>query len=147
MLKWCGAGVVVAVLIGWLAASIHATGHAPVGIISLGVGVTLGVALGWLAALLHVSWQRRLIFGTIAIAIFTVLAEHAWLYADFRRQWHDARLRSPQVAMFRQESPWSPAEYFAHESTPQQVALWSLDAALITLSAVGTVFLLRRMPK
>ena len=66
--------------------------------------------------------RRSLILGTILLAILTVLAEHTWLYLDFRRQWQEAREKSPQVAIFRPESPWSLQEFFAIEATPQRTA-------------------------
>ena len=101
-------------LIAWLAALVHASGHAPIGLVSLAVGIGLGAILDRIAAAQRVAGRRRLIIGTILLAIVTVLAEHTWLYLDFRRQWHESREKSPQVAMFRPESPWSPREYFAH---------------------------------
>ena len=73
------------------------------------------------------------------LAIVAILAEHAWLYRDFRRQWHESRAKSPQLAMFRPETPWSAREYFAHEATPQQLILWSIDGAIITAATVATV--------
>src|SRR5438128_588084 len=118
MLKWYGAGAVAAIVLAWIAALIHASGYAPLGIVSLGIGTTLGSILAAIAATQRVAGIRRLILGTIILSILTILAEHAWLYLDFRRQWQESREKSPQVAMFRPESPWSPAEYFAHESTP-----------------------------
>jgi len=78
----------------------------------------------------------------VLLAIVTVLAQHAWLYHSFRQQWHEARAKSPEVALFRAEAPWSPREYFARELTPYRAALWCLDAALITVTAaVATSFL------
>ncbi len=146
MLIWYGGGLIAAIFIAWIAAIIHASGNAPLGLVSLGIGVGLGAAIAGLGAILRIAGGRRLIIGTILLAIVTVLAEHAWLYVDFRRQWHEARLKSPVVAMFRPESPWSPAEYFTHEWTPRQAALWCLDAGFIVAGAVGTVFALRRLP-
>jgi hypothetical protein len=76
--------------------------------------------------------------------MLAVIAEHTWLYLDFRRQWREAREKSPQMAMFRPESPWSPREYFAIEATPEHAALWCVDAIVILAGAVGTVVV---MPK
>ena len=144
MLIWCGAGVVAAIVVAWFAALVHASGHAPVGLVSLAVGILLGAALSGLAAALRIAGIRRLVVGAVVLAIVAVFAEHAWLYLDFCRQWQAERAKSAAVAMFRPEAPWSPAEYFSHEATHQQLMLWGLDSALITLSAAGTVFLLRR---
>jgi hypothetical protein len=150
ILIWFAAGVIAAIAVAWLAAIVHVSGHAPVGLLSFGVGITLGATLHTIAASGHrpkggrLAGRRRLVVGTILLALLTVLAQHAWLYRDFRRQWHEARGKSPQVAMFRPETPWSPAEYFAREVTPTRVALWCMDAALILTGAVGTVLLVDR---
>ena len=141
---WYAAGLVAAVAVAWVATLIYRSGHAPVGIVSLGVGVTLGMILSKLAAATHVNCRPRPMVGTVAIALIAVVAQHVWLYRDFRRQWHESRVKSAQVAMFRPESPWSPVEYFGRELTPEQAALWCTDAALISAGAVGTVFILRR---
>ena len=126
----------------WLASLVHASGHAPIGLTSIGAGIALGVTLTAIAATLRVAGNRRLLISTIVFAIFMVFAEHAWLYLDFRRQWHDESAKSIQVAIFQRE-PSSPAEYFAHELTPQRATLWAVDAVIIVAGAVGTVFALR----
>jgi hypothetical protein len=145
MLLWYAAGLIAAVAIAWLAAVLHLSGHAPIGILSLGTGIVLGMVLSAIAAARHrpqggrAVGRRRLVVGTAILALVTVVAEHAWLYRDFRRQWHEARATSAEVAMFRPEEPWSVGEYFRRELTPRRAALWCLDAALITAAAVGTV--------
>jgi hypothetical protein len=146
MLIWYGAGAVAAIVIAWLAALVHASGHAPLGLVSLVVGISLGVALTKIAAAQHVAGARRLIVGTILLAILAVVAEHTWLYFDFRRQWQESREKSPQVAIFRPESPWSPQEFFLNEATPEHTAVWCMDAAIIVASAIGTVVALTRKP-
>lgn len=134
-----------ALAIAWLAAQLHLSGHAPFALISLGVGAALGAALSAIAATGHRAEGGRVagrspgLLTTVIFAIVTVLAQHAWLYSDFRRQWHQARAASAEIALFRPESPWSPAEYVAHELTPARAALWALDAALIVAAAVGVV--------
>jgi hypothetical protein len=132
---WYAAGIVIAVVVAWLASLVHLTGYAPVGIISIVVGLALGGALGFIARYFAVRCRNQLIVGAIVLALATVAAEHSWLYASFRRQWHEARFKSPHVAMFRAETPWSPREYFAHEMTSQAAALWTLDALLIAATA------------
>jgi hypothetical protein len=102
----------------------------------VGVGIVLGVILGWLALWCRVSCRTRLVSGTVALALVTVLTEHAWLYHDFRRQWQESRARSAEVAMFRPEKPWSPTEYFSREATAGRTALWAVDATLIVVAAV-----------
>jgi hypothetical protein len=146
MLLWYAAGLFVAVAIAWLAAGLQLTGNAPIGLLSLTVGIALGIVQMAVAAKVRFT-RRRLIVGTIILAFVTVLAQHAWLYYHFRRQWHDARARSPEVALFRPESPPSPGEYFARELTPGRAALWCLDAALITAASTGTVLILARRHK
>jgi hypothetical protein len=147
MLIWSVAGAVAAIAIGWLASLIHASGHAPIGLVSLAVGVLLGAILAKLAASQEITSQRRLVIGSVVFAIVTTLAEHTWLYVDFCRQWKASREKSPQVAMFRPETPPSPREYVANEWSPQTAAIWSLDAALIVASAVLTMRLLYPTPK
>jgi hypothetical protein len=135
---------VAAIAIAWAAAMIHRSGHAPLGLVSLGVGIALGAALRSIAATLRVAGQRPLMVTTLVLALLTVITQHAWLYAHFRREWQAGRENSPQIKLFRDESPWSPWQYIAHEATPQRIALWCVDAALITTSACGTVWLTRR---
>ena len=93
------------------------SGWAPVGLLSLAVGdwarilrVQVGGELRCLAA------GSDSLSASLLFALVTVFVEHAWLYRDFRRQWHEARASNPQVAMFRPEQPWSPAEYLRHEA-------------------------------
>jgi hypothetical protein len=146
MLIWYGAGTVAAIVIAWLAALVHASGHAPIGLISLAVGIALGAMLTKIAVTQRIVVAKHLIIGTILLAMLAVIAEHTWLYLDFRRQWQQAREKSPQMAMFRPESPWSPREYFAIEATPEQAAFWCVDAIVILAGAVGTVVALSKTP-
>jgi hypothetical protein len=94
--------------------------------------------IGWLAAFNNGRCRVRLMIETIVLAAVAVLAEHAWLYIDFRRQWHEARANSAEIAMFRPETPWSPVEYFTREASEGRWALWLTDAAIITAAAVLT---------
>jgi ABC-type uncharacterized transport system permease subunit len=144
MLRLCLLGLIAAIAIAWIGAAIHASGHAPLGLVSIAVGVSLGAALVVIAAKLRVASLRGVLISTLVLALIAVVAQHAWLYADFRQQWRDTRENSPQVAMFRDESPWTLQEYFAREATPKRVTLWCADAALIITAAVGTVWVLRR---
>ncbi len=141
LLIWFVSGTFAAIAVGWLAARIHVSGHAPVGLTSCSVGVLLGVALSAIAASQRLAGARELLLGTLLLAILTVLAEHAWLYRDFRGQWQEARAKSAAVAMFRPETPPGPREYFAREVNGP---LWCLDAALVAAAAVGTVIVWRR---
>jgi hypothetical protein len=145
-----------ALAIAWLAAMLHLSGHAPLGLISLGVGAAVGAVLTAIAAMGYGPKSGRVAgrapsrLTTVIFAIVTVLAQHAWLYLYFRRQWHEARANSAHIAMFRPESPWSPTEYLTRELTAQQanpgyiIALWALDAALIVAAAVAIVAWLHR---
>ena len=147
MLIWYGASTVAAIAIAWLASLVHASGHAPIGLTSLSVGVVLGIALMKVASALQIRPARRhLIVGAIVLAIVTIIAEHTWLYLDFRRQWAKARETSPQVAMFRPETPWSPREFFANQATPGQITVWCVDAVVILASTLGTVVFLTGKP-
>src|SRR6476619_5607980 len=142
-----GFGVIVAILIGSSAAMIHASGHAPVGLVSIGVGAALGALYNSIAVWRGVQRGRSFVLSTIVLAILTVLSKHDCLYLDFCRQWRESRENSPQVAMLRPESPLSLREYLAHQWSPQRAALWCLDAVLITASAVGTVVVLSIKPQ
>jgi hypothetical protein len=139
MWRWYVGGTVVAAAVSWIATQFHSADLAPLGLISVGAGLALGAALAALAVKLRVAGRLPLIVGTLFFAVLTALAQHAWLYLDFRRQWHEARANSAEIAMFRPETPWPPADYFARESTTQQIALWALDTALIVVAAVAVV--------
>jgi hypothetical protein len=144
MLIWYAAGAVAAIVIALLAALVHASGYAPIGVISLAVGIALGVVLRKIAVTQRVAGRRQLIIGTLVLAIVAVLAEHTWLYFDFRRQWQADREKSPQLAIFRPEAPWSPREFFLNEATPQRTAVWCIDALVIIASAVGSIIAFSR---
>jgi hypothetical protein len=135
----------VAIGLGGIAAALTLAGFARVGILPAVVGSALGAALIGLAAATRVTCGKRLMIGAFMLAIVAALAEHAWLYFDFRREWHRGRAESPQIAMFRPESPWSPADYFRHQATPQNLTLWCADAAIVVAAAVGTVAVGRRI--
>lgn len=142
MLIWYVAGAVAAIAVGWLSSLVHASGHAPIGLVSLSVGVVLGAILAKLAANQRITGRRQLIIGAISIAILTILAEHTWLYLDFCRQWKTSREKSPQVAMFRPENPPSPRDYFANEWSAKTAAIWISDAVIIIASTFATFWIL-----
>jgi ABC-type uncharacterized transport system permease subunit len=147
MWRWYVCGFVVAAAISWVVTLFHSAGFAPFGLISVSAGLALGAVLCALATTLRVADRSHLIIGTLILAVVTALAQHAWLYRDFRRQWQEARASSAELAMFRPESPWSPAEYLAHELTPGRAAFWTLDAALVVAAAVSVVVWWHRRPK
>jgi hypothetical protein len=95
----------------------------------------LGVAIGAIAAGQGVRRARTLVTGTIAFALITILAEHAWLYRDYCRQWQEERTRSVAAATFPDAKPLTISEWFKHEWSP---LLWLTDAALITITAAAT---------
>jgi hypothetical protein len=111
--------------------------YAPVGILPLAVGASLGAILGGLGAWIRIAGPTRLVIGAVLLALVAVMTEHAWLYRDFRRQWHAARAASPHVAMFRPETPWSPHRYAAEEFSQGRAVLWMVDASLVMAAAVG----------
>jgi len=141
MIIWYALGACTSVLIAWIAALVHASGHAPLGLTSLAVGIALGAALIRIAATLRLAGRNRLIFGAVLLALLTIVAEHAWLYLDFRRQWQEAMIARPQAALFRTTPP-SPIQYFSHELTLNTAFLWTIDAVLIVVSATLTVYFL-----
>jgi hypothetical protein len=143
MVIWYIFGSAVAGTIGWLASMVHASGQAPLGLTSLVFGSILGATMSGIAASLEIADTRRLVIGTILIAMITVLAEHTWLYLDFCRQWQQAIAAKPQAALFR-EAPPSVVEYFSHQLTPKTAALWCFDALLIVTNATAAVFVLQR---
>jgi hypothetical protein len=128
-----------AILVGWLAARCQAAGWSPVIIFPLGVGGLLGLVIHGLAQVAAPP-RRRLTAAALALAVLAILAEHTWLYVDFRRQWREARAASAEAALFRPENPWSPSEYFDRESSPRRIAFWCLDAGLIIAGAVGVTW-------
>lgn len=144
LLTFALAGAFVAVAVGWIAARLNVAGISPVGLLPMAIGVSVGSAVFWLSMKCGISSGARLLVAAGLFAFLTVLAEHAWLYRDFCRQWREARASQPQVAMFRPEAPWSPAEYFKQEATSKRLALWCIDAFVLVLSAVVTVFVWRR---
>jgi hypothetical protein len=104
----------------------------------------LGAVLAGLAAYARAYCRVRLVIGTFVLALLTVVAEHAWLYENFRQQWREARSNSAHVAMFRPETPWSVAEYFGREISAGRAPYWVLDAVLIVIAALVTVTFLAR---
>jgi hypothetical protein len=139
---WYVSGWAVAGTIGWLAAIVHASGRAPLGLVSLVFGAILGATMSGIAASLEIVGTRRLLVSIVVIGLLTVLAEHAWLYLNFCRQWHETLAAKPEAALFRSTPP-SPAEYFSHEFSARSAALWSLDALLIIGNAIAAVFVLQ----
>jgi hypothetical protein len=83
--------------------------------------------------MLRIAGVRLLLATTVFFAVLTIVAEHAWLYLDFRGQWKQSRTTSPAVAMFRPEEPLTPREYFARDWNPR---LWISDAVIITATTV-----------
>jgi hypothetical protein len=144
VLAWCAGGLVAAVVVGCTGAVMQLAGLAPVVILPLALGGVLGIVLSSLSVSMGLSCPKRLVTGTIVLAMFAVLAEHAWLYRDFRRQWQQERANNPNVAMFRPETPSSPAEYFARESSPGRIALWCVDAVFLIGSALVAVVIVGR---
>jgi hypothetical protein len=143
-LSWFLIGISASLALGWIAAKLNVAGFAPVGLLPLALGIVLGIVVFRLGIASGVACRKRLILAAIAVAILTVLAEHAWLYHDFCRQWREARAREPQIALHRPDSPWSPAEYATREATPGRIAFWCADAALVIAGAVGTVVQLQQ---
>ena len=139
-----GGGLLAAIVVAWIAAQLHSYGHSPLGLISLGVGIALGITIYAIAASQRLAGRKRFIVATTVFAVLTVLVEHAWLYVEFRREWQQGRAVSAEAAMFRPETPWSPAEYFARELTPVNAALWALDAVLIVVGTVGVILVCSR---
>jgi ABC-type uncharacterized transport system permease subunit len=141
---WFAAGIAVALAYAWVAAKLHAAFVAPIGSLSIGFGLVLGATLGAFAALLNVRPQRNLIVGAVLLTFVAIIAQHAWLYVEFRREWHKARATSPEIAMFRPESPWSPAEYFGRELKAGRAPVWCTDAVLIAAPAIGIFWMMER---
>jgi hypothetical protein len=138
------AGFIASVAMAWIAAKLHGAFAAPVGGVSIGLGLLLGVSLSALAMVMKLRPRAALLIAAAALALVAVVAQHAWLYVEFRRQWHVARAKSPEIAMFRAEEPWSPSEYFSRELQAGRAAVWSVDAALIVGTAIGMFALMER---
>jgi len=143
-------GAAVAIALGWVGAAFSLAGKAPVGVVSLGIGVALGLLLVGLAQILRISRQRVLIFGAVALAIVTTLAQHGWLYRAYCVKWRQDRIDQPGVALFRPETePLSTVAYFQRELkySSGQAALWAADGALIVAAAVGVIVVSQRREK
>lgn len=143
MLIWYGAGLFVSLLVAWLAAVLQASVRIPVGIIPIGIGILLAVSLTSLAMLTNVRQDRSFILGSLVLAAITVLAQHAWLYIDYRRQWHEALAKAPSFSGFPAKVP-TPIEYFSQELTFARGVLWCIDGALIIGFTIGTIWVLER---
>ena len=52
-------------------------------------GVVLGAGVLASQSEFGIGCRWRLTIGTLLVAILAVLAEHAWLYRDFRGQWQE----------------------------------------------------------
>src|SRR5262249_11472180 len=109
---------VAAIAIAWLAAQIHASGRAPVGLTSFGIGALLGIASGAIAAGQRLRNAKTIAVGTVVLALITIVAQHAWLYRDYCRQWQEERTRSVAAATFPNASPPTITEWFKHEWSP-----------------------------
>jgi hypothetical protein len=144
MLRWFVTGVIVAIGSAWVAAALHASVRAPVGSVSIGFGLVLGLLFSALATLAGVRISRSLLWGAVALAIVAVLAQHAWLYLDFRRQWQDAMAAAPRFAELSPKPP-SPITYFGHELTVVRGVLWCIDATLVIGFAAFAMKMLQRM--
>ena len=85
MFIWYGAGALAAIAIAWLAALVHASGHAPIGLVSLAVGIAIGFAIVKITTALQVAKHRRnLIIGAILFAIVAILSYAAETAATAR---------------------------------------------------------------
>jgi hypothetical protein len=146
-LLFCIAGLAAAAALGWVGAMLSLNKTAPVGLVPLGIGLALGLVLIGLAEVARTKERRLMLIGAVAFAIFTVFAQHAWLYQAYRQQWKKDRIERPAVALFRSEtSPLSLTAYFQREVSfsPGQTALWALDAALILVATVTIITLNNR---
>lgn len=98
----------------------------------LGV-LVLGAAHG--LTLARVRWPAVLLAAVVAI-----FAQHYWLYASALEGRRDAVAREPAAELFRPGwSEQSFVEYMRNEATTEAIALWALDACLLTLAAVVIV--------
>lgn len=129
-----------AVLVGIASASVQAAGVAPIGIASCVTGAALGAALLAIATLCDWPTMKISIGLVIVATLLLVVAEHGWLYRDYRQQWERVRLENPGLAMFQAETnPLPIHHYLWREASPAKAAFWLLDALLIAATAVGIV--------
>jgi hypothetical protein len=142
MCAWFAAGFAVALALAWVVAKLHAAFTAPLGLVSIGFGLIFGIALAAIAMLLNLRSQRALFVGTCVLTAVAIVAQHAWLYVEFRREWHRARATTPEIAMFRPEAPWSPAEYFGNELKAGRAPVWWLDALGIAVPAIAVFWMM-----
>jgi hypothetical protein len=145
-------GAAAAIVIAWVGAELSLANRAPFALLPIVQGIGLGAALAALARASGEVQRGRIVGAAIGLAIVLVAAEHLWMYYGFRREWQRARAQSAEVALFRAEEPWSPAEYFGRQvemegSLPRTMVHWSVDAALVVAGAVGAAWSLGRKPE
>ena len=90
------------IAIAWLAAQIHASGHAPLGLTSFGVGAFLGAAIGSNCrdAKRSAAHRTLVVWRSRSLHFIAIVAEHAWLYRDYRRQWQEERTQASPPRQF-----------------------------------------------
>lgn len=132
------AAVVTGLVTGMLAALPQSAGTFLVGLQSLAAGAMLSLMLVGSVAILSAGFPRWPM--AVLASLVAVVTQHYWLYRaaiDHRQQ---AVAKQPAVELFRpgwsEQSFW---QYFANEASRSSVALWALDAVLLTLAAVVIV--------
>lgn len=123
---------------GVVAALAQSAGFALVGLQSVAIGALVGLLLVGSTATLGLRrprWLHALLAAVVALVI-----QHVWLYAAAMDQRQQAVAKQPAVELFRPGwADQSFLDYMRSEATPRAVALWTLDACLLTATAVVMV--------
>ena len=137
------ATVAAGFFVGVAGALLQAAEIARFGVQSLAVGAVLAVTLIGVAATIGLPrprWRAALLASLVA-----VVTQHAWLYRTAMARRRDAIANQPAVEFFR--PGWAEqtfVEYMQSAATTQTVALWALDACLLSAAAVVIVELSSR---
>jgi hypothetical protein len=136
---------ICAAFIAVISAYMQRTGHSPIVLFSLSMGAALGLAAVGAAWLLDVKNRCFLLLGPLAAGILLSLSQHVVLHRLAIQDWQEAQSKEPQLALFRQPPQEDLREYLRQESRGR-LGLWLLDAAIISVTAVGIAAGLRTAP-
>jgi len=151
LFAWLCLSLASAVLVSWISIQVQQFGLAPVGVFSVLTGAVMGGAMvAWLY-LLHFGHRLSAVCGAIVVAAFAAFAQHSWAFVIFYENRRQALQQNPQAALFLEQQldlDWQGFTTFMRNEASREgaVLLWSVDAALIILTATVLVFLALRRP-
>ena len=134
---WLGMIAVAGIAVGFASAAMQRSGTSPLVIFSLLLGAALGAAAVGAALLFAVASRPLLIVGTLLGSLVLVSSQHLALYRAYVEGWELKRTEQPELTLFRDAPPHTFLMYLKQESVGNRPWLWLLDAALVTVAAVG----------